>query len=168
MKIDITDIHFIELQKKGITTDMVVMLGWINKDLSMDHIIKGSKKIEAIYATMVRKGLVSEEGKITILGADILNFVAKKTNRKFEKTKVAETEFDAWWAIFPANDKFEIKGRSFGPTRAFRVKKEDCRLMFNTMILEKEFTAQEIIDATIYDVNLKKNLSYKRGNRWFF
>jgi hypothetical protein len=163
MKLDITDTHFIELQKKGITIDIVVMLGWVNKELPIDHILKGSKKVETIYKAMIRKNLVSEEGKITVLGTDILEFVSKKTNKKFEKRKQPESEFDEWWQIFPSNDKFEIKGKSFGPTRSFKQDKEGCRLLFNSMITNKEFTKEEIIDATLFDVNLKKERSFKSG-----
>lgn len=164
MKLDITDNHFIELQKKGITTDIVVMLGWINRELAIDHIIEGSKKIEVIYKTMIRKGLISEEGKITVLGTDILDFVSKKTNRKFEKRKQAESDFDEWWSVFPGNDKFEIKGKKFGPTRSFKTKKEACRLLFNKYILEEKYTKEEIINATLYDINLKKERSWKRNS----
>lgn len=164
MKLDITDAHFLELIKKGYSTDMVLLLSWINKNLSIEHITNGSVKAKAIYTAMVRKGLVSEEGKITKIGIDILDFISKKTNKKFEKTKVESTEFDKWWSIFPSNDRFKIKGRSFGPTRTFKAKKEDCRLRFNKMILDGEFTAQQIIDATEYDINLKKELSFKKNS----
>jgi len=164
MKLDITDHHFIELHKKGYTMDMVVILDWANRGLSLDHIIGGSKKIEAIHNTMLRKGLLTDENKITAIGAEILTFISKKTNRKFEKPKVKKGDFDKWWSVFPSNDKFEIGNRKFGPTRSFKTLKEDCRLMFNKMVLDKEFTAQEIIDATLYDVNLKKKRSYTKNS----
>lgn len=164
MKLDITDAHFIELHKKGYTTDMVLILHWLNSDLSVEHIREGSKKIDAIYKTMVRKDLIIEDGSITRIGAEVLTFVSKKTNKTFLKPKVEQGEFDRWWGIFPGNDKFAVRGREFGPTRSFKVKKEACRLLFNSMILEEEFTAQQIIDATEFDINLKKERSWKKNS----
>jgi hypothetical protein len=164
MKLDITDTHFIELHKKGYTIDMVVILGWANKNLSLDHIIKSSTKIKAIHTTMVRKGLLTKDNKITEAGINILTFVSKKTNKQFSKPKVEGDSFDEWWSIFPSNDKFEINGKTFGPTRALKTKKDGCRLLFNNFILEKKYTKEEIINATLYDINLKKERSYKKGS----
>lgn len=143
---------------------MVVILDWANRGLALDHIIGGSKRIEAIYNTMIRKGLLTNENKITAIGAEILSFISKKTNRKFDKPKVETGDFDKWWKVFPSNDKFEVGGKKFGPTRSFKTLKDECRLMFNKMVLDKEFTAQEIIDATLYDVNLKKKRSYTKNS----
>jgi hypothetical protein len=91
-------------------------------------------------------------------------FISKKTNKTFLKPKVEESEFDKWWGIFPGNDKFTVRGKTFGPTRSFKAKKEGCRLLFNDMILQKEFTADEIINATEFDINLKKERSWKKGS----
>jgi len=164
MKLDITDAHFVELHKKGYTTDMVVILSWINKELSVEHIIKESKKVEVVIKTMIRKGLITEEFKMTKLGIEILDFVSKKTNKKLIKPKVHATKFDEWWEVFPANDYFKINNKTFGPTRTIRQDKETCRLLFNKLVLDKTYTAQEIIDATLYDINLKKERSYKTNS----
>lgn len=164
MKLDITDIHFIELQKKGYTIDMVLILSWVNKNLSIEHIVASSKKIEAIYKTMKRKGLVTEEDKVSKKGMDILTFVSKKTNKTLIKEKPKTTDFDKWWEIFPSNDKFVVRNKSFGPTRAFKTNKDGCRLLFNKMVLDKEYTAEQIINATLYDVNLKKERSFKKNS----
>lgn len=163
MKIDITDIHFIELQKKGYTLDMVIILSWAHKNLCLDHIIDGSTKIKAIHATMQRKGLLSDDNKITKPGMEILDFISKKTNKKFEKTKVSKSDFDKWWEVFPSNDKFEVRGRSFGPTRSLKSSKEEGRRLFNKLVLDGEYTTEQIIDATEFDINLKKERSYKEG-----
>lgn len=163
MKLDITDVHFIELQKKGYTLDMVLMLSWLNANLDISHIIDGSKKIETIYKTMRRKQLISEEGELTKVGIEILTFVSKRSNKTFIKPKPEASDFDKWWDIFPSNDKFTIGSKDFGPSRSFRVRKEDCRRLFNDIVLSEKYTAQEIIDATIYDVELKKKLSLKNN-----
>lgn len=164
MKLDITDVHFIELQKKGYTIDMILILSWLNKNLSISHILEESKKIQVIYKTMKRKGLITDDDKLSQISIELLDFVSKKTNKSLIKPKVESTEFDKWWFEFPANDHFMVKGKSFGPTRSFRTKKDDCRLLFNKMILDGLFTADEIFNATQYDINLKKERSYKTGS----
>lgn len=164
MKLDITDAHYIELHKKGYTIDMVLILKWLNQGLSVEHIREGSKKIDVIYKTMVRKGLITQEGKVTKIGSEILVFISLKTNKTFLKPKVEKGDFDKWWEIFPGNDKFTVRGRNFGPTRALKTKKEGCRLLFNAMVLQEEFTADQIIDATEYDINLKKERSWKKNS----
>jgi len=164
MKLDITDAHFIELQKKGYTVDIVLMLSWVQKGLDLTHIIEGSKKIEVIYKSMKRKGLITEDEQLTLVGVEILDFISKKTNTKMMKPKPVATDFDRWWEIFPSNDKFTVKGKNFGPTRSFKAKKDGCKLLFDKMTLEGEYTAQQIIDATLYDINLKMERSYKTNS----
>lgn len=164
MKLDITDIHFMELQKKGYTIDMVLILNWINKNLSIEHIVSGSKKIDILYKSMKRKGLVTDDDKLSKIGIEILDFISLKSNKILIKPKPIKSDFDEWWNIFPSNDKFMIKNKEFGPTRAFKTKKEDCRIKFNKMILDGEFTAKQIINATLYDINLKKERSFKKNS----
>ena len=77
MKLDITDIHFIELQKKGYTIDMILILSWVQKGLDISHIINGSKKIEVIYKSMIRKGIITSDEEITQIGLEILDFISK-------------------------------------------------------------------------------------------
>lgn len=164
MKLDITDIHFIELQKKGYTIDMVLILNWINKNLAIEHIINGSKKIEVIYKSMKRKGLITDDDKLTQIGIEILGFISLKSNKVLIKPKPIASDFDKWWEVFPSNDKFTVKNKSFGPTRSFKASKEEARLLFNKIVLNGEWTAKQIIEGTRYDINLKKERSYKKGS----
>lgn len=164
MKLDITDFHFIELQKKGYTIDIVLMLSWINKGLSIEHIIKESEKIKNIHVSMIRKGLITKEEKITKLGLEILDFISKKTNKTFIKLKIESSDFDEWWNIFPTTDIFTYKGKNFEGTRSLRTGKEKARLLFNKMIIDGKYTKEEIINATLYDIELKKHNSYIKGS----
>ena len=163
MKLDITDIHFIELQKKGYTVDMVLILSWINKNLDISHIIAGSKKIEIIYKTMKRKDLITEDNKVSQIGIEILDFISLKSNKTLIKPRPVASDFDKWWDIFPGNDKFTVKGKTFGPTRSFKASKEEARLLFNKITISGEFTVDQIIEGTLYDINMKKNRSYKNN-----
>lgn len=163
MKLDITDIHFIELQKKGYTIDMVLILNWINKNLDIDHIINGSKKIEILYKSMKRKGLITDDDKLSQIGIEILDFISLKTNKVLMKPKPIMSDFDEWWDIYPPTDIFTYKGRKFEGTRSLRTGKPKATLYFNKFILDGTFTKEEIINATLYDVELKKKASIRTG-----
>lgn len=164
MKLDITNYHFEELIKSGYSIDMVVMLDWINRNLSVEEMCKNSIKIKTIYTALIRKGLVTKEGDITENGVKILDFVSKKTNKKLVKRVAVKDDFEEWWKIFPSTDIFEYKGRKFEGSRSLRTGKEKCRLLFNKYVLEKKYTKEEIINATLYDVELKKANSFRSGD----
>jgi hypothetical protein len=91
----------------------------------------------------------------------VINILSSNTSNAQEKLKEAKvTEM--------TNDKNRAFKKNCNSskkcqTTTFKTNKEGCRLLFNKMILDKEFTAKEIIDATLYDVNLKKERSYKTG-----
>ena len=163
MKLDITDFHFIELQKKGYTIDMMLILSWINKNLSIDHIINGSKKIEIIYKTMKRKGLITEDDKLSKIGIELLDFISLKTNKTLMKPKPKQSDFDEWWNIFPTTDIFTFKGKTFEGTRSLRTGKPKALLYFNKFILDGAYTKEQIINGTLYDVQLKKKASLRTG-----
>ena len=163
MKLDITNHHFEELIKKGYSIDMIVMLDWINRNLDVTEMCKNSIKIKAIYNTMIRKGLITSEETLTENGIEILDFISKKTNKKFNKKKIEISEFDEWWFSFPSTDIFTHKGKKFKGSRSLRTSKEKCRLLFNKFIIDKKYTKKQIIDATMYDVELKKNNSVRNN-----
>jgi hypothetical protein len=105
---------------------------------------------------------MTNEYKLTILGQELLIFAGDKTGKKLPKVKIVSEEFDVWWEIFPSSNKFEYKGISFDATRAFKVKKDDCKLLFTKYINEKTYTANEMIEATKYDVQLRKINSFTK------
>ena len=69
-----------------------------------------------------------------------------------------------WWAAYPGTDTFEHKGRKFVGSRSLRQNKEECRLKFDKILIEGEYSVQELINALEYDVLMKKENSVKTGN----
>ena len=115
-------------------------------------------KIAALEQGLLRKGLITEKG-ITVLGEELLSFLETKGESvKLNKKVINVDDFDLWWEIFPANNKFDI----FKATRTFKVKKDACKILFNKYINEKKWTAKEIIDATKYDIEIRKESSIKK------
>lgn len=164
MKINVTPFHFEELIKKGYSLDQIFLLTMIHTGLDIKDVCLDSLRIEAISASLIRKGLVTEEGKLSLMGTELLVFMDSKEERKIVKPKKSTTEFDEWWKTFPGTDTFEYKGRKFIGARSLRVGKEECRIKFDKILLEGEHTAKDLIDSLAYDVLQKKEVSNKFGS----
>ena len=121
-------------------------------------------KIAALYQTLIRKGLITDtEDKLTTLGTDLLKFIETKEETKIVKRKPATTEFEEWWKAYPGTDNFIHKGKKFVGSRTLRSNRDECRLRFNKILLEGEYTAAELIAALEFDVLQKKENSVKTG-----
>jgi len=162
MQIKLTKEHFVELSKKGYSLDHIFLLMLIKEGHNMTLLTKDSMKLEAMHQGLVRKGLVTEENKITIPGQELLDFMTSKIAVPIVRKKPSTAEFDMWWENYPSTDHFEYKGRIFTGSRGMRVQKEKCKLKFNAIVNEGVYTAQQIIDATNYVVQLKKENSFKK------
>ncbi len=159
MKLNLKVEHFIELQKKSYSLDQIFLLKLIQEEKDLTSICNDSVKINTLYNSLIRKGLINEDNCLTLLGEEILSFIdSKGENIKLNNKVVNVNDFDLWWEIFPANNKFDI----FKATRTFKVKKDDCKTLFNKYVNEKKWTAKEIIDATKYDIEIRKENSIKK------
>jgi hypothetical protein len=127
-------------------------------------------KIASVYQSLIRKGLITEnDDKLTTIGKDLLTFVDTKTSARIIKRKPATTDFEEWWKAYPGTDAFEYKGKSFKGTRALRLYKDDCRLKFDKIILEGDYTAVQLIAALNYEIIQKKENSIStNSNRLTF
>jgi len=164
MKLDITPVHFEEIIKSSYSLDILYMLNLVNANFDVKPLCESSLKIKAIFNTLLRKNLVTNEQKLTKSGLELLDFVSKKTNKKIIKKIIINKDFDEWWLVFPSTDIFTIGNKKFEGSRSMRVNKEKCRLAFTKILLEGEYSVDDIIRATTYDVNLKKNLSLKKAS----
>ena len=164
MQIKLTKEHFEELIRKGLSLDHVFLLMLIKEGHNMELLSSeaGSMKFDALHQSLIRKGLITEDSKIAPIGQELLDFMESKVASPIVRKKPSTKDFDLWWEAFPATDHFEYKGRIFTGSRAMRVQKEQCKLRFNSILNEGEYTAQQIIDATKYVVTLKKENSFKK------
>lgn len=162
MIIKLTKEHFQELTKKGLSLDYVFLLMLIKDGHDCSSLIEDNPKMESMIQTLVRKALITEENKITLIGQELLDFMASKIVSTISRVKKSTKEFDEWWESYPSTDHFEFKGKVFTGSRGMRVQKEKCKLKFNAIVNEGIYSAQEIIDATKYVVQLKKENSYRK------
>ena len=162
MQIKLTKEHFEELTKRGFSLDLVFLLMLAKEGHDMELLTKDSMKLDALHQSLVRKGLLTDENKITVCGNELLDFMTTKIAVPMVKKKPAPKDFDEWWESFPSTDHFEYKGRVFTGSRGMRVQKEKCKLRFNSILNEGVYTARQIINATKYIVSLKKENSFKK------
>lgn len=164
MNLKITPYHFEELIKKSYSLDIIFLLKLIDEQMDIQPLCEESMKIAALYQTLIRKGLISDKDeKITTLGKELLQFIDSKEQTKIIKRKPATSEFEDWWKAYPGTDTFKHKGKSFSGARSLRQNKDECRLKFDKILLEGEYTAADLIAALKFDVEQKKENSVKLG-----
>jgi hypothetical protein len=170
MKLNVTPEQFEELIKRSYNLDILYLLKLIDEQYDVSPLCKDSMRIAAIYQSLIRKGLITEtDDKLTTLGRDLLEFLDAKCSGKLIKRRPATTDFEEWWKIYPGTDSFEYKGRKFTGTRAIRKGKDECRLKFDKIILEGEYTATQLIAALNYELKQKKESSIAtNSNRMTF
>jgi hypothetical protein len=164
MNLELTFSHFEEILKKGYNLDVVFLLKFVEeqgcdiKELSYEN-----PKLSVLYQTLIRKGLISDECLLTLDGKALVDFLSSPIDSKIEKRKPVEDHFNNWWKVYPGTDTFSYKGKSFTGTRSIRVKKDDCKLKFNKILGEGEYTADELVKALEFEVMQKKENSLKTG-----
>lgn len=158
---DISFSKFRELHIKGYSLDMVFLLMKMKND---EEIPTDSVKITGLIATMERKGLITENGKPTLDGQQLLDFILSSTGQPVQRIvkRKIETEFDKFWNSFPSTDTFEYKGVKFAGSRALRINKTECELKLKAILNEGEHTIDQIVAAIEYDILAKKEASIKQ------
>lgn len=169
MKLSITPEKFQELIKRGHSLDAIYLLKLIDEQYDVSPLCEDSMKIGSVYQSLIRKALITQhDEKITTLGKDLLDFIGSKSE-KLIRRKPATTDFEEWWKSYPGTDSFEYKGKKFTGTRAIRKGKDECRLKFDKILLEGEYTAAQLIAALNFEILQKKESSIEtKTNRLTF
>lgn len=163
MKLNLTPWHYEELIKKSYSLDHIFLLKLIHENYDVSELIKNSLKISAIHQGLVRKGLITDNGALTTIGVELLVFLDTKEQTKLVKKKSTTSDFELWWKAFPGTDTFTHKGKTFTGSRNLRQNPNDCRIKFDKILIEGEYTPQELIEALKFDVLQKKEASVKEN-----
>jgi len=167
IKFDINNLE--EIIKRGYSMDQIVLLTWIQEKADLD-IPSRHMKVQALYQSLIRKGLINDDGNIAKLGTELLEYMETKDLAKLIKKKapaekkpvVTSSDFDRWWAIWPSNDTFDYKGVHFHGSRSnFKTNQDGCRVLFDKILKEGDHTAQNMIDAITLDILRKKEASVR-------
>jgi hypothetical protein len=156
--------HFEKIHNVGYTLDHIYLLLQIEQEVDVKNLSLESPKLGALYQGIYRKGLISDEGKITLIGKELINYITEedKPDAKLKKKVVIPAkDFESWWKAYPGTDTFVHQGKSFTGTRSLRTKKDDCKTKFNKIIEEGEYTVKDMVEALEYEVLQKKNNSIK-------
>jgi len=168
MNIKMTFSHFEELLKSGYSLDMLFFIMLVEDGSDVDSLCE-APKLKMLHQTVRRKGLLSEANKVTILGKELLAFLNEEKEVKVPKKKKTDTDFDKWWGLYPGTDTFTYRSQSFTGTRSMRTKKEECKVKFNSVLAEGDYTAKELLAALEYEILQKKENSIKtKTNRLTF
>jgi hypothetical protein len=159
---NITPYHFEEILKAGYSLDIIYFLKIANEGYDVEKLCD-DPKLRVLCQTVRRKGLLSENFKITVIGKSVLGFLDEKgtPEMKLVKKKQVSNDFDDWWKAYPGTDTFTHKGKEFSGTRSLRAKKDDCKAKLNSILAEGEYTIAELIAAIQYEVLQKKENSVK-------
>ena len=170
MNLTLTFSHFKELTKAGYSLDMLCFITLVEEGNDVDTMCADDSKMKMLYQIVRRKGLLSESNKITIIGKEVLSFLNEKMEEpKIPKKKKTDSDFDKWWSTYPGTDTFTYKSQSFTGTRGMRVKKDECKVKFNSIVGEGEYKTTELIAALEYEILQKKENSIKtKVNRLTF
>jgi len=167
MNLCLTFSHFEELYKNGYSVDMVFMLSLTQEGTDIKSLCEGSPKLGALFQGMLRKGLLTEDSKLTLSGKAVLDILNKevieKPTLKRSAAFVPTEDFEKWWKVYPGTDTFTYKGKSFSGSRSLRQKRDDCKTKLSKILNEGEYTIDEMIAALEYEVLQKKENSYKAG-----
>ena len=164
MKLNISDKHFLEIVKQGYNLDSIYLLKLLHEGNEIDSLCREHEKISLMKQSLIRKHLISEEGKIYPEGQELITFIDSKISGKIsKKVPLEDNVFNEWWATFPGVNQFTYKNRTFVGDRALRVKKDDCRLKFEKILAEGEYNADDIINALKLEINSKMESSLKEN-----
>lgn len=156
----ITYFHFKALKEQGYSLDSLFILHLIDSGIDIAQL--GDHRADLLREGLIRKNLITSDNKITDVGQKLLLFCETKA-KKLKLPKVEDKFFDEWWDSFPSTNFFEYKGKQFIGSQSKRVKGTECRSLFNQMVTSGEFTAEEIIKATKFHINLTKEQSFSEG-----
>jgi hypothetical protein len=162
---NITFSHFEGLHKQGYSLDVVFLLTLAKQGVDVKSLCEGSPKLEVLFQGVFRKGLITDQCKLTLSGQSVLDFLQQEiseTTPLKKKTNI-DSEFERWWKAYPGTDTFVHKGKTFQGTRSMRVKKDDCKIKLKKILDEGEYTIDEMLEALEYEVLQKKENSVKAG-----
>lgn len=162
MKLIVNPSHFNEFLKQGYSLDYLFILKMIEDKVDIRALSNGSSKFLNLLQGLERKGLITEDDKLTTLAKDLIEFIESKGKRVI-KVKTDVEGFDEWWNEWPGNDGFTYKGKTFRRTRSIKASESDCRAKFDKIILEGKYTFTQLINALKCELHDKREESVRKG-----
>lgn len=159
MRLDISQGHFQNLNKAGLTLNSIYLLEQIINQADISG-LDDRHSLSALQ-TLQRKGYVDIKMQVSQTGLELYQSLDTEI-LVTKKIKKQDDKFEEWWNVYPATDDFEINGRHFKGSQKKNIKKDECLVLFNKLI-NSGFTPDDIINATKYNIDNAKNLSLRKG-----
>lgn len=159
---NISEGSFKELISNSLSLDTVFLLEKVYSGLDISSFEEG--RINDMSQTLLRKGYVDKEGKITPAGIELYNSIINGTKSvKLKRLVKKDEEWQLFLALYPVNNTFTWKGRKFEGDRGIRKNTEDGKTLFTKILNEGEYTYNDIINAVIAECLAKFESSWKSG-----
>ena len=157
------NVNLKEVLKLGLDLNHIYLL----ERFERGQTIQLEEKTAGWVQGLVRKGYLLRDFKVTAFGTKLLDKLRKNMDSVFLDIKIAQNEvlddFEKWWKAFPGTDTVVVNGTTlFKGSRGMRVNKPKCKIEFDRIIREGEFTAQELIDAVTLEVQQRVAESAKK------
>ncbi len=160
MNMNVTPFHFDSIIKRGYSLDLLFILMLAKQDFDIATYCEDSAKMKALQQAAIRKGLLTENDKLTLEGINLIHYIEGE-EIPLQPIKKTDDAFDKWWKAYPGTDTFVYKNIIFTGSRSLKAKKDDCKIKLNKILNEGEYTIDQIIAALNYEVIQKKENSVK-------
>lgn len=117
-------------------------------------------KLAAWRQTLIRKQFLTGAGTISTKGAALLAQLGAAVPGLSTYRPVVDL-FDIWWSSYPPTAAFTHKGTTFTSTQVKRIMKTKCREHWDTILLEGEYTADQIVQGTRNHIAMAMDESVK-------
>lgn len=155
------------IMNEGLDLNMVWILETLaRKELSIDII--PSSKFSSWVQTLKRKQFLTEAGTVSTKGAALLAQLGATVPGLSTYMPTVDM-FNIWWSSYPPTATFTYRGVSFTSSQVKRIKKTLCRRAWDEILLEGEYTADQIVNGTRNHIAMAMEESVKnKENRVHF
>lgn len=161
---EISKEKFLTLTKAGHNLDVIFLLELAEKGVNLKVWCESHIKIKHAYQGMLRKLLLNDDGTLSLEGKLLLDFCNSPDKEIISDSVDTSDKFTEWWDCYPTTDGFTHKNKTFRSTRTLRVSKPKCKGYFEKIVNAGKYTPDQIIAATKYDIEVRKENSV-RDNR---
>jgi hypothetical protein len=157
---------FEQILQMGISLDLLYILEGFSEGIDVTTNINQAKAA-SWKQTLLRKGYIDGNNKITVLGEELLKDIeggkVSVVKKRREKQVLVTTDFELWWKTYPISDTSTYKGRTFKGSRALRTNRDQCILKFSKIMQEGEYKVEEMIDALVLEKTQKMEETLRTG-----
>lgn len=154
--------QFNEIQNKSYSLDIIFLLKLVEEGVDVKSLCEKSIKLSVLYQSIYRKGLITNDEKLTLTGKELLEFInTEQIETKLSRRRNIDDDFEKWWKAYPGTDTFTYSGKSFTGTRSMRVKKDECKIQIYKILDQGDYTISELIKSLEFEVDQKKSNSVK-------